>query len=1021
MRIEQIINVSDKGYLTKISKKNNTSVTINPISDNLKNVNPAYYNINFTGLLGNESKKRFDVLREEFTPVTEKIWEMSAALAQRHNHLYVSYNHVFAILLVELIKLIDKLDSNELNYSEVTRFFSHLYLDNFVGYDNLFKEKNTRSKIRPILEKYLKETLGEIENSDVPRRKILKATPSGEFVKDLEVAYSQIKNKSQESDYFTDDILFNCLQNGSNAKISHKIENMIFEIQQQVMVDDSISKEKNHLQFYDTLADTVWKNIDMGDDVFITYEGDNLEAQQHLISSFVNLIKKPGQEYSHLNSKNTKIIVYNANAIFEPMITLLDKIKSDPSTNYVIIYNFKQILRKNTLMEQRSVISLNQKEQDLLRNSHIPNLRFVLLSDKDTYYANASQDAPLGEVLKHYQLLSIPMINNEGAKEILASTKGQNYIKSKTGKLFSFDAIRFSIEITNDFEGHYPEKAIKYMFKAATYFVNKDKITSEDMRVYEKELSKIQQKTQNVSQSEFKVIFNTDKKLDDIVGSPMTKAEAASIVNQIIMNKKGIVKGYTAFLDNGTSYGGGRKHTAECIAGEAEIPMIVINARDFALKDIDALSQNANLSELKIKKLVTTARAQAEANKNKTAMIYIENFDSFGSNPLYGISSIYEQKAFSQLLEEMNNLRKNSDINIVIVGSTNYPDALDEDIMKPYKFLNKIIVYSPQDENDREDILKYYVKKNNLKVGNNEQEEKEILRNAAETTIGFSVVDIIYLLEKAEEIATERKKEIIDKYDMTEAYLQTTTGRVSSKHMEAHENDLVAKHECGHAIALQVMYDIAKKGNKPWHLPDKVNFITLDPRGMYGGAMYSKDSENNEYSFEKVFSGLVCDFGGFSCEKRFFNMEGSYGITQDISQATNMARFAVEKMGMGPKTGRISVGSSSIGTFDVSSTLKTKIEIDIYTFLKNAEFVSDKIVEVYEDFIEKFAQKYKDRVGTGDCIITSMEFEKELQKWKDNLSEEKKEELLELEKLILNVIEQSKKGMVAWNDYSQAG
>ena len=60
-------------------------------------------------------------------------------------------------------------------------------------------------------------------------------------------------------------------------------------------------------------------------------------------------------------------------------------------------------------------------------------------------------------------------------------------------------------------------------------------------------------------------------------------------------------------------------------------------------------------------------------------------------------------------------------------------------------------------------------------------------------------------------------------------------------------------------------------------------------------------------------------------------------------------------------------------------------------------------------------------MGTGDCIITSMEFEKELQKWKDNLSEEKKEELLKLEKLILNVIEQSKKGMVAWTDYSQAG
>ena len=211
---------------------------------------------------------------------------------------------------------------------------------------------------------------------------------------------------------------------------------------------------------------------------------------------------------------------------------------------------------------------------------------------------------------------------------------------------------------------------------------------------------------------------------------------------------------------------------------------------------------------------------------------------------------------------------------------------------------------------------------------------------------------------------------------------------------------------------LQVMYDIAQKENKPWHLPDMVNFITLDPRGDFGGAVYSKDSQNNEYSFEKIFSQLVFAFGGHACENKFFNMQGSVGITQDMQMATQIANLATLKMGLGARTGRISLRQNALGDINVSEKLKSRIEEDVETMLKNAELVSDKIADAYGDFIELFSEKYKVKVGSGDCIISSEEFNKMLNDWKEKQTPEKLQELENLEKEILDIIENTKRGKI---------
>ena len=1008
MRIEKISSVYGQNYLNNSNKKSGYKFQTHPAINELPNVNSAYFNINFSGSYEKANLKKFSKNREKFTLIANNTWNKTRYIAKKFNHSQITSEHLYVVVLNDLIKYIDKLNFG-VRREEEKQYSAPVTLEAFFGRREIFEDKEARTKLKEILEKYLKEGLRDLKNNDrIPKAGIFEPRLSPRLAADLNKGF-EVKESTYETGLFSDDVFLLALLAGSDNKIVKKFREMDFEVQKATMVEDNSVNQKNHLPFYDNLADKLWKNIDLGNDMYITYEGENKESSKHLISSFTNLINKPNQKYNNLNAQNTKIVVFNQYGIYSAIENYVEEAKKHPETTYVLMYDFADVAKSNALAEERAEIGLNENELKLLENSQVPNVRMVMISNKDAYYANAQQSPIIKKRLAHYGVLSIPMINSSDAKEILASENGKKYIEKRINKEIDLQAISQVIDFTNKTEGYYPEKALSYVDKMASYYIDKKQLTFEDVQSYEKEIGDIQQKSDS-SQSDFKITFNTGKNLDDIIGNPMTKAEAKSIVNQILMKRKGGTKGFITFLNNGSSYGGGRRHTAQCIAGEAQIPMITVNARDFALKDIDALSMNANLSEIKIKKLFDMAKAQASVNKNKTAMIFIENFDNFASNPLYGVSSIYEQKAFSQLLEEMDKLRDQDDVNIVVIGSLNYPNLLDENVMKPYKFLDQIVVYSPQDNHDREDVLRYYADKNGLKIGETPEEKDKILKNASETTMGFSVVDIIYLLEKAEQVSKERGKEFIDKADITEAFLQTTTGRPSSREYSSHRNAIVAKHECGHALTLQVMHDIAKKENKPWHLPDKINFITLDPRGNYGGAMYPKDSENEEYSFEKVFSEIVCDFGGYSSEKRFYNMQGSWGITQDMSMATEVARLAVEKMGMGAKTGRISINSNPNWQAFISDSLKDKINSDVEVMLKNAEYVSNEIVSTYADFIEQFGEKYQDKVGTGECIIMSDEFQEQLENWKNSLSWDKKQKLLELENKILDVIEKTKKG-----------
>lgn len=1002
---------NNKVFLTQniaaSSSENTTEYSLLPYVSN---------NIAFTGRRKDlEDRREMLFLQKQFTPEAEKIFEEGKKIARAAGSSKIETRHIYLASLLELNKYIEELDAGSIKYDEESRQQLPAAVEGLIypGCTALSNPKS-RAKIKKVTKEHIYKVKKDFAQSKadnavksaITTKFAFPPSPSKELIDDLDEAYNLIASQVQ-SDTFYDNYFYIAANYSQDRKLVREALSFNTDLQKALMIDDCNLKKKKHLQFYDDKADNIWKNISHGNDVIYLYDANDESASSHLVSSFVNLINKPGQSYKNLDPDKTDIILLNKYATFE----LVEKLANEAKTNKekkgrttVITGDLLSLIKNDNGAIGMDTVKMLANEDSKQQNS---NLRFVFGFNPESYYANTAKGSAMAPVLSDYAVQTIPSLNASDALKYLTDDKGLGFIENEIKHKFSKETVVKAIELTSTQEGSYPDKVINVLSGASKYFIDEEDITPEKLEKYVSETRKL---TETSLAEQSNIIFDTGKTTADIIGSPMTKKDAKTIVNQI---KQGTIgtRGFIAQLEDGSSYGGGRRHTAEAIAGEAKIPMITINARDFALKDIDALSQNANLSEMKIKTIVSAAKAQAEANENKTAMIFIENFDNFASNPLYGISSIYEQKAFSQLLAEMENARKNDDVNLIVVGSANMPEVIDTNIMKPYKFLNSIIVYPPKDSNQRKEVLDYYIEKMNLQIaGDTKEERDETVKNAAETTYGFTVADLMYLLDVVKTVAGERNKEKIDGTDFTEAYLRATTGRTNETEISPARKRITASHEAGHAINLQVMYEIAEKSKKPWHLPDKVNFITLDPRGSFGGAMYHKSSGNEEYSYEKVMSDIICSFGGHSAEKIIYNMAGSYGISSDMEHVTGLAKAAVLDMGMGPRTGVAHIERNALGSPDVSEKKLARIEEDIDSFVNAACKISDMIVEEYKDFICEFTDKYSKKVGTGESLVSSETFIKELNRWRENLPEEKRESLIRLEKDIEKILEETKTG-----------
>ena len=278
----------------------------------------------------------------------------------------------------------------------------------------------------------------------------------------------------------------------------------------------------------------------------------------------------------------------------------------------------------------------------------------------------------------------------------------------------------------------------------------------------------------------------------------------------------------------------------------------------------------------------------AEAKLHAPCIIFIDEIDAVARKRGAGMGGGHDEReqTLNQMLVEMDGFGYNE--GIIVMAATNRVDILDPAIMRPGRFDRKIGVGRP-DVRGREEILKVHAK--NKPLGDDVD-----LKEVAKTSAGFTGADLENLMNEAAIYAAKDGRAYIMQEDIRRAFIKVGIGaEKKSRIITEKEKKITAYHEAGHAILFHVLPDVGP-----------VHTISIIPTGM-GAAGYTMPLPEQDEMFNsknKMMQDIIVDFGGRVAEELIFG-DVTTGASQDIKQATQMARAMVTQYGMSEKVGLI--------------------------------------------------------------------------------------------------------------------
>ena len=369
-------------------------------------------------------------------------------------------------------------------------------------------------------------------------------------------------------------------------------------------------------------------------------------------------------------------------------------------------------------------------------------------------------------------------------------------------------------------------------------------------------------------------------KFTDVAGADEEKAELEEIVeflknpNKFIKLGARIPRGVLLVGPPGT----GKTLLAKAVAGEAGVPFFSISGSDF-------VEMYVGVGASRVRDLFENAR------KTPASIIFIDEIDAVGRHRGAGLGGGHDEReqTLNQLLVEMDGFGTNS--GVIIMAATNRPDILDPALLRPGRFDRRITVNYP-DLNGREAILKVHCRNKPL-------EETVDLHKIAMTTIGFTGAELANLMNEAALLAAKRDKALIGMKDIEDSYMKLLLGPQKKTRVRTEaDNKLCAYHEAGHAVASYYCKHT-----------DPVKHITIIPAGSAGGVTISAPTEDRmTTSRNSMLDHIVLALGGRVAEALILD-DISTGASNDIQQATNIARNMVTRYGMSDKLGTVLYGS----------------------------------------------------------------------------------------------------------------
>lgn len=386
-------------------------------------------------------------------------------------------------------------------------------------------------------------------------------------------------------------------------------------------------------------------------------------------------------------------------------------------------------------------------------------------------------------------------------------------------------------------------------------------------------------KAMNFGKSRARMSSENDKKVTfaDVAGLQEEKEELAEIVDFLKSPKKYVQVG--ARIPKGVLLEGppgtGKTLLAKAVAGEAGVPFFTISGSDF-------VEMFVGVGASRVRDLFQ------DAKKNAPCIIFIDEIDAVARRRGTGMGGGHDEReqTLNQMLVEMDGFGVNE--GIIVMAATNRVDILDPAIMRPGRFDRKVVVGRP-DVRGREEILGVHAK--NKPLGDDVD-----LKQIAQTTAGFTGADLENLLNEAAIIAAKENRAYIKQDDIKKSFVKVGIGaEKKSRVISDKEKRITAFHESGHAILFHLLPDVGP-----------VYSVSIIPTGS-GAAGYTMPLPEKDEMFNtkgKMLQDIVVSLGGRVAEELVFD-DITTGASQDIKQATQMAKAMVTKYGMSDNIGLI--------------------------------------------------------------------------------------------------------------------
>ena len=447
------------------------------------------------------------------------------------------------------------------------------------------------------------------------------------------------------------------------------------------------------------------------------------------------------------------------------------------------------------------------------------------------------------------------------------------------------------------------------------------------------------------TKNEIKVTFR------DVAGLREEKEELEEIVDFLKDPKKYIQVG--ARIPKGVLLEGppgtGKTLLAKAVAGEAGVPFFSISGSDFVeMFVVVGASRVRDLFQ--------------DAKKNAPCIIFIDEIDAVARRRGSGLGGGHDEReqTLNQLLVEMDGFGVNE--GIIVMAATNRKDILDPAILRPGRFDRDVLVGRP-DVGGREEILKVHAR--NKPLGDDVD-----LKQIAQTTAGFSGADLENLLNEAAILAAKENRVYIQQSDIRHAFVKVGIGpEKKSRIVSEKERRITAYHEAGHAILFHLLPDVGP-----------VYSVSIIPTGGAGGYTMPLPEKDDMFNTKgHMLQEITVSLGGRVAEEEIFD-DITTGASQDIKQATAIAKSMITKFGMSERLGLINYYNDSDEVFigrDFGHTSRGygekvagTIDEEVTRIIDECYLKARALIQEYHPVLEKCAQLLLEKEK-----ITRSEFE----------------------------------------------